>query len=304
MTSAQELEPHSHRTGIESACAPAWLRASICSLTSRNNASFRTMRQSRSPIVGANAPTPTLSNPSTRRATTRCERPEPPPLSSVARTRAYARAPVPHPLLMIMVMGPGRGLISLSLSRARTYVSPFPHAGVSSLCCVFAGRSACEPVVEGSEFCVHHDRLLAEHGADALKQGLPRRKQARGRWQPTIIAVSADASEMSTEGSVSSDRRWADPSTVRPRLAEAAAENVDEKAAARHSSQTDDGIVLSNGRRCEKCPSKSPPIRRVSSSNISSRQYTSSPPTVSSAQPLRNSCCRSNAHACRLGSAP
>jgi hypothetical protein len=83
-------------------------------------------------------------------------------------------------------------------------------------------------VVEGSECCVHHDRLLAEHGADALKQGLPRRKQARGRWQPTIIAVSADEIAVSSEDSAASDRRSADPSTVRPRLAEAAAENVDD----------------------------------------------------------------------------
>jgi hypothetical protein len=52
------------------------------------------------------------------------------------------------------------------------------------------GRACERTVVEGSEFCVHHDRLLAKHGADALKQGLPRRKQARGRRQPTIIAVA------------------------------------------------------------------------------------------------------------------
>ena len=90
------------------------------------------------------------------------------------------------------------------------------------------GRSCDRTVVEDSEFCVHHDRLLAEHGADALKQGLPRRKQARSRWQPTIVAVSADESAVSTEGSASSDRRSADPSTVRPRLAEAAAENIDD----------------------------------------------------------------------------
>jgi hypothetical protein len=83
------------------------------------------------------------------------------------------------------------------------------------------GRACDRTVVEGSEFCVHHDRLLAKHGAEALKQGLPRRKQARGRLQPTIIAVS-------TEGSASSARRSADPSSVRPRLAEAAAENVDD----------------------------------------------------------------------------
>jgi hypothetical protein len=74
-------------------------------------------------------------------------------------------------------------------------------------------------VVEGPEFCVHPERLLAQHGADGLKQGLPRRKQARGRWQPVIIAVSADESAGSGEDSALSDRPSADPSTVRPRLA-------------------------------------------------------------------------------------
>jgi hypothetical protein len=90
------------------------------------------------------------------------------------------------------------------------------------------GRACERTVVEGSEFCVHHDRLLADHGADALKQGLPQRKQARGHWQPTIIAVNANESAVSSEGSASNDRRSADPATVRPRLAAAAAENVDD----------------------------------------------------------------------------
>jgi hypothetical protein len=89
------------------------------------------------------------------------------------------------------------------------------------------GRACERTVVQDSEFCVHHDRLLAEHGAEALKQGLPRRKQARGRRQPSIIAVSTDESAVSSEGAAPSDRRSADPSTVRPRLAEAAAQNVD-----------------------------------------------------------------------------
>jgi hypothetical protein len=34
------------------------------------------------------------------------------------------------------------------------------------------GRACDRTVVETSEVCVHHDRLLAKHGADALKQGL------------------------------------------------------------------------------------------------------------------------------------
>jgi hypothetical protein len=81
-------------------------------------------------------------------------------------------------------------------------------------------------VVKGSEFCIHHDRLLDQHGADELKQGLPRRKQTRGRWQPTIVATSTDESAVS-EGSAL-QRRSADPATVRPRLAEAAAERVED----------------------------------------------------------------------------
>ena len=90
------------------------------------------------------------------------------------------------------------------------------------------GRACDRTVVEGSEFCVHHDRLLAEHGADALKQGLPRRKQARSSWQPTIVAMSTDEPEVNSDGPATSDRRSVDPSTVRPRLAEAAAESVDD----------------------------------------------------------------------------
>jgi hypothetical protein len=118
------------------------------------------------------------------------------------------------------------------LSRARAHVRACPHFLMEAFprCAALLrdGRACERTVVEDSEFCVHHDRLLAEHGAEALKQGLPRRKQARGRWQPTITAVSADESAVSSKGSAVSARRSADPSTVRPRLAEAAAENVDD----------------------------------------------------------------------------
>ena len=126
--------------------------------------------------------------------------------------------------------GAARPRRPLSLARAHVRTCHhFPHAGGSSLRCVVAGRSACaRTVVEGSEFCVHRDRLLGEHRADALKQSLPRRKQARGRWQPTIIAMGANESALSSEGSASSARRSADPSTVRPRRAEAAAESVED----------------------------------------------------------------------------
>jgi hypothetical protein len=123
------------------------------------------------------------------------------------------------------------GGASLLPARARTYV----RATISSCtrflavlrCCGTVERASA-PWSRAPNSALHHNRLLARHGAEALKQGLPRRKQARGRWQPTIIAVSADEIEVSSGGSASSARRSADPATVRPRLAEAAAENVDD----------------------------------------------------------------------------
>jgi hypothetical protein len=78
-------------------------------------------------------------------------------------------------------------------------------------------------VAEGSEFCVHHQRLLDEHSAQELKSGLPRRKQAKANWQPRVMIVEPEAEPPSIDGAVT-----ADPSTVRPRLAEAAAGRLDE----------------------------------------------------------------------------
>ena len=137
-----------------------------------------------------------------------------PPLTRTSIYRAHVRtreAPtgwrVAHPLHVIPTVGPG-------LRRCAALL--------------WDGRPCERTVVEGSEFCVHHDRHVLEHGADALKRGLPRRKQSRSSWQPTIVAVSADEDAVSSDGSASSARRSADPSTVRPRLAEAAAESVED----------------------------------------------------------------------------
>jgi hypothetical protein len=55
---------------------------------------------------------------------------------------------------------------------------------------------------------------------------LPRRKQARNRWQPTIVATSTDESTVREQSAV--QQRSVDPDTVRPRLAEAAAERVED----------------------------------------------------------------------------
>jgi hypothetical protein len=83
-------------------------------------------------------------------------------------------------------------------------------------------------VVKGSEFCVHHERLLAQHGADELKRGLPRRKQMRAGWRPTVVATSAAERVADLPRPSSAQRRVADPATVRPRLAEAAAESLED----------------------------------------------------------------------------
>jgi hypothetical protein len=90
------------------------------------------------------------------------------------------------------------------------------------------GRACERTVVEGSEFCVHHDQLVVEHGADALKQGLPRRRQSRSSWQPTIVTTSSDELEANSNGPTGEERRSVDPATVRPRPTVAAAESVED----------------------------------------------------------------------------
>ena len=103
-----------------------------------------------------------------------------------------------------------RGSAAPSLPRARTYV----RVSVSSCrrfpavlrCCVIVARA--RTVDEGSQFCVHHERLLAQHGADALKQGLPRRKQARNSWRPTIVTTSSDEPEANSNDPTGHERRF------------------------------------------------------------------------------------------------
>jgi hypothetical protein len=63
--------------------------------------------------------------------------------------------------------------------------------------------------------------LADDHGADVVKQGLPRRRAANMASHPVIVAtesVTDDAVPMNGE---------VDPASVRPRLAEAAAEGLD-----------------------------------------------------------------------------
>ena len=83
------------------------------------------------------------------------------------------------------------------------------------------GQPCGRTVSDGSEFCVHHGQLAEEHGEDVVKHGLPRRRSARTASDPVIVAAEYTSNEtVVANGDV-------DPASVRPRLAEAAAEGLD-----------------------------------------------------------------------------
>jgi hypothetical protein len=83
------------------------------------------------------------------------------------------------------------------------------------------GQPCDRTVADGSEFCAHHSKLAVAHGYDIVKQGLPRRRAARTASEPVI--VSTDETPRGTVEGVS----VVDPASVRPRLAEAAAEGLE-----------------------------------------------------------------------------
>jgi hypothetical protein len=88
------------------------------------------------------------------------------------------------------------------------------------------GGARCRSVaVSGSVFCQHHLSLVDEHGEEALKQGehLPRRRSERklGAVREPIIAETVETPADAGNGR-------ADPSSVRPLLAEAAASSIEE----------------------------------------------------------------------------
>jgi hypothetical protein len=83
------------------------------------------------------------------------------------------------------------------------------------------GNRCRSAAIAGDEFCQHHAGLVAEYGVEALKQGkhLPAR-----RTRVVQAAVTAEEAVTRTgngDGVV-------DPASVRPRLAEAAAESLDD----------------------------------------------------------------------------
>jgi hypothetical protein len=82
------------------------------------------------------------------------------------------------------------------------------------------GQPCERTVATGSEFCVHHTKLLETVDAEALRQGLiPKKRSLKAstlRVVPEPKVVPATATKTN-----------ADPATVRPLLAAAAAENVE-----------------------------------------------------------------------------
>jgi hypothetical protein len=88
------------------------------------------------------------------------------------------------------------------------------------------GSARCRSVVvNGSEFCAHHDSLVEHHGAKALKRGehLPPRRSER---KPFIAPEPLVVEEL--EPAASDGVTKPDPASVRPRLAEAAAASLDD----------------------------------------------------------------------------
>jgi hypothetical protein len=86
------------------------------------------------------------------------------------------------------------------------------------------GQPCLRTVANGSEFCVHHAELAETHGREVVKQGMPKRRATRSASAPPLVIADEPASDELEQ----SNGHAADPATVRPRLAEAAAESVDD----------------------------------------------------------------------------
>jgi hypothetical protein len=85
------------------------------------------------------------------------------------------------------------------------------------------GQPCGRAVAPGSEFCVHHTGLLETVDAEALRQGrIPTKRDLK---QSALRVVSEPAIEATTTATVIAN---ADPASVRPLLAAAAAENVEQ----------------------------------------------------------------------------
>jgi hypothetical protein len=81
-------------------------------------------------------------------------------------------------------------------------------------------------VQAGSEFCLHHTKLLTTVDAETMKQG--RTPKRRSTPEP-VLRVVAEPTEKAT--TVRATIASVDPATVRPSLAVAAAENLEQLTA-------------------------------------------------------------------------
>jgi hypothetical protein len=106
------------------------------------------------------------------------------------------------------------------------FMSSFPRCAA-----LLRDGRACERTVapESASFCVHHATLEPELGADALRQGrYPPRKALRHDVHPLIVASSAAGNAPPAREAAENGNAKPDPATVRPRLAEAAAESLED----------------------------------------------------------------------------
>jgi hypothetical protein len=95
---------------------------------------------------------------------------------------------------------------------------------------VFGTASRGRTVADSSEFCVHHTRLLETVDAGRAEAGrTPKRREGN---QPILCVVPEPAVGPETAAAAATLTR-ADPATVGPSLATAAAENVEQLTASR-----------------------------------------------------------------------
>jgi hypothetical protein len=86
------------------------------------------------------------------------------------------------------------------------------------------GQPCDRTAAEGSEFCVHHTELLTTVDAEKLRQG--RTPKNRRSAKQTLRVVSGRAADVGS--TADAPLANADPATVRPTLAAAAAENLEQ----------------------------------------------------------------------------
>src|SRR5262249_2343032 len=120
----------------------------------------------------------------------------------------------------------------LARTRARTRravlattqtVSDNPGVGEHPCCAALLhGGQRCRSAGgTGSEFRPHHSGLVAEHRAEALKRGEHLRARRKRVVEKPVIAETIETT--TGNGAIT-----VDPASVRPRLAEAAAESLDD----------------------------------------------------------------------------